>query len=364
MSLWLRQLHKPSASVQTPDVRMNAMPNLHAIATRVGSGYGVAPNMSARTPFTTVGSGRDRFAIPVTTLASGYALSIPVLALTGAKPGPRVGVSAMVHGDEIDGLLVIRELWRTIDPADLSGSLWMMPVANPLAMEAMSRNTPIDMLDMNRLFPGQPDGWLSEQQAHAITTGFINELDYLVDIHAGGTFPWVDYCYALNDEAFSRAFLSALLFKPTSMYPATTASVALAQKIPICVVEMGGGYHDQDEHVRNGVLGVKNMLRHAGVLPGAVEQRPRQLLLHEIKVMRPRNGGVCVPHRKLVPGAWIEGTQPLADIVSPHTLETLETMVTPFEKNVVVLARNYATRIHPGDYGFMIGNGATATWYD
>ncbi len=308
--------------------------------------------------------GRERFSIPVSTLASGYALSIPVLAITGTKPGPRIGVSAMIHGDELDGLLIVRKLWRTIEPAELSGSLWLMPVANPLAMEAVTRNTPIDMLDMNRLFPGAPDGWLSEQQAHAITAGFINQVDRLIDIHAGGTFPWVDYCYVLNDEAFSRAFMSALLYKPTTMYPATTASAALARNIPITVVEIGGGYHDQAEHVRNGVRGVLNMLRHAGALPGPVEHRPCQLLLNEIKVMRPRHGGLCIPARQLTPGTWLDGGEKLADIVSPHSFDTLETMTTPFERNVVVLTRNYATRINPGDYAFMMGNGATAVWYD
>jgi predicted deacylase len=309
-------------------------------------------------------SGRARFSIPVSTLASGYALSIPILAVTGSRPGPRVGVSAMIHGDEIDGLLIVRELWRTLDPADLSGSVWLMPVANPLAMEAMSRNTPIDMLDMNRLFPGAPDGWLSEQQAHAITTGFISQLDFLIDIHAGGTFPWVDYCYVLNDEAFSRAFMSALLYKPSSMYPATTASVALARNIPITVVEIGGGYHQQDDHVRNGVRGVLNMLRHVAVLPGSVERRPRQLLLHEIKVMRPRHGGLCIPARAITPGTWLDGGETLATIVHAHSFETLETMTAPFERNVVVLTRNYATRINPGDYAFMMGDGSTAVWYD
>lgn len=308
--------------------------------------------------------GRGRFTIPVSTLANGHALSIPVLTLTGSRPGPRVGVSAMIHGDELEGLLIARELWRSIDPAALAGSLWLMPVANPLAMEAISRNTPIDMLDMNRLFPGAVDGWLSEQQAHAIATGFIGHLDCLIDIHAGGTFPWVDYCYVLNDESLSRAFLSALLYKPPTMYPGTTAAVARARNIPITVVEIGGGYHDQAEHVRNGVRGVLNMLRHVGALAGAVERRERQLLLNEIKVMRPRHGGLCVPARALTPGAWIEGAQPLAEIVSPYTFETLETLTTPFARNVVVLCRNYATRIHPGDYAFMIGNGATASWYE
>jgi predicted deacylase len=311
-----------------------------------------------------VGPGRERFAIPVSTLASGYALSLPVLLIHGRQPGPRIGVSAMVHGDELEGLLIIRELWQTITPDALAGSLWLMPVANPLAMEALTRNTPIDMLDMNRLFPGQPDGWLSEQQAHAMATGFISEVEYLVDIHAGGTFPWVDYCYVVNDEAFSRAFGSALLYRPKQMYPGTTAAAAIARNVPVTVVEIGGGYQDQAEHVHNGVRGVMNMMRRAGALAGAVEARPRQLLLHDIRVMRPRQGGLCVPRGRLTPGSWLDGDLPLADIVSAHSFETLETMVTPFAKNVVVLARNYVTRINPGDYTFMMGDGDTATWYD
>lgn len=311
-----------------------------------------------------VGPGRERMNIPVSTLASGFDLSLPVLVIRGHRPGPRFGVSAMVHGDEIEGLLIIRELWRSIQPDALSGSLWLMPVANPLAMEAITRNTPIDMLDMNRVFPGQPDGWLSEQQAHAMTAGFISEIEYLIDIHAGGTFPWVDYCYVVNDEAFSRAFLSALLYKPEAMYPATTAAAAMAHNVKMTVVEIGGGYQDQQEHIRNGVRGVMNMMRYAGALAGEVEKRPRQLLMHEIKVMRPRHGGICVPERQLVPGTWIDGRQKLADIVSPRSFETLETMTAPFVRNVVVLARNYMTRINPGDYTFMMGNGETSTWYD
>jgi predicted deacylase len=311
-----------------------------------------------------VGPGRERRSIPVSTLASGYPLALPVLVIHGRRPGPRIGISAMVHGDEVEGLLIIRELWRTIQPEALAGSLWLMPVANPLAMEAMTRNTPIDMLDMNRLFPGQPDGWLSEQQAHAMTTGFISEIDHLIDIHAGGTFPWVDYCYVVNDEAFSRAFLSALLYKPETMYPGTTAAAAIGRGVAMTVVEIGGGYQDQAVHVRNGVRGVMNMLRHAGALDGDIERRPHQLLLHDIKVMRPRHGGLCVPVRPLTPGSLIDGEQKLADIVSAHSFDVLETMVTPFANNVIVLSRNYITRVNPGDYTFMIGNGETASWYD
>jgi predicted deacylase len=231
-------------------------------------------------------------------------------------------------------------------------------------MEGITRNTPIDMLDMNRVFPGVRDGWLSEQTAHVIATRFIDQIEFLVDIHAGGTFPWVDYCYVMNDEGFSRAFLSELLYTPQQMYSGTTATYAVSRNVPVNVVEIGGGYHDQATHVANGVRGVRNTLRHVGALGGDVERRAGQVLLCEIKVMRPTMGGLCVPRQHLTPGTTLDGGTPLADIVSPYTFETLETMVAPFARSVIVLARNYATRIHPGDYGFMMGNGATATPYE
>ena len=86
-------------------------------------------------------------------------------------------------------------------------------------------------------------------------------------------------------------------------------------------------------------------------------------MLFRSKVLRPRMGGLCVPHQHLVPGQQLPAGTALADIVSPYTFETIETMQAPFDDNIVVLCRNYATRIHPGDYGFMIGNGATSVPY-
>lgn len=308
-----------------------------------------------------LGGGRSRRIAPITTLASGFELALTIDVFQGAHPGPTVGVSAMIHGDELDGLLIARELQRTLDPATLHGAVWILGVANPLAMEGITRNTPIDMLDMNRLFPGAPDGWLSEQQAYVIAHEFIDHIDYLVDIHAGGTFPWVDYCYVVNDEGLSRAFLPALLYKPAAGYPGTTATYAEQRGVKCMVVEIGGGYRDQETHVANGLRGVLNQLRYAGVLDGDVERRPGQVLMREMKVMRPRHGGICIPRQALTPGEILSAGTPLADIVSPYTYDILETMVAPFDQNIVVLCRNYATRIHPGDYGFMMGNAAAAT---
>ena len=308
-------------------------------------------------------TGRSRRFAPITTLASGFELGLTIHVIQGTRPGPAVGVSAMIHGDELDGLLIARDLVHSLDAAKLRGSVWILGVANPLAMESISRNTPIDMLDMNRLFPGARDGWLSEQQAHAIAHEFIDHIEVLIDLHCGGTFPWVDYCYVINDEALSRAFLPALLYKPSTTYAGTTATYAEQRGVRCTVVEIGGGYHDQPLHVANGVRGVLNQLRHVGVLEGAVERRSGQVLMRDMKVMRPRMGGICVPRVTLTPGQVLSSGTALADIVSPYTFEVLETMTAPFDENIVVLCRNVVTRIHPGDYGFMIANKATSTTY-
>lgn len=312
---------------------------------------------------TDAGDGGERRTFPVSQLAGGETLSVTTLVLQGASPGPTVGISATIHGDELEGVLILRELWHTVNRTDLKGTLWLLPVANPPALAALTRNTPVDMLDLNRNFPGNPDGWLSEQLAWTISQEFLERLDYYVDLHAGGTFPWVDYCYALNDEAFSRAFLSRLLYRPAQLFPGTTASVTTARGTPTCVVEIGGGYQDQAVHLRNGVRGLMNMLRQVGALPGEPESRDDQILIHDMSVMRPRQGGLLVPERPLPPGTRLEGKVQLAQIVSPYTFEPLETMTTPFESNIVVLSRNYISRVQPGDYAFMIGNGATATPY-
>ena len=312
---------------------------------------------------TEVGPGRSRRFAPITTLASGFELGLTIHVIQGARPGPAVGVSAMIHGDELDGLLIARELVQTLDPSTMRGSVHILGVANPLAMEGITRNTPIDMLDMNRLFPGVPDGWLSEQQAYAIAHEFIDKIDVLVDLHCGGTFPWVDYCYVINDEDLSRAFLPALLYKPATTYSGTTATYAEQRGVRCMVVEIGGGYHDQPLHVANGVRGVMNQLRHVGVLDGVVEKRAGQVLMREMKVMRPRHGGICMPRALLEPGQVLGAGTALADIVSPYTFDVLETMTVPYDENIVVLCRNVVTRIHPGDYGFMIANGAKATAY-
>ena len=154
-------------------------------------------------------------------------------------PGPTVGVSAAIHGDEPISVEIVRRLAGFLDQPDveLRGTVRLLPVANPLAFESNTRHTLVDHLNLNRLFPGDPDGWLTEQLAAKITISFLMGLDAYIDLHAGGAFPIVDYVYLSNAPELSRAFGSRLLFQPEAPYAGTSASEAEAKGIPTVTVE-------------------------------------------------------------------------------------------------------------------------------
>src|SRR5205814_7984775 len=120
--------------------------------------------------------------IPVTVLASGRELFIPLHRLEGRSPGPTLGLTAVVHGDEPLTNEVIRQVLIRVEPANLRGTILAVPVVNALAFESLTRHTPLDQLDLNRNFPGAPSGWLSEQIAHVLSTRFVSQVDAHVDL--------------------------------------------------------------------------------------------------------------------------------------------------------------------------------------
>ena len=96
-------------------------------------------------------------------LAGGSELTIPVTIINGSKPGPCFWINGGIHGDEPEGILTCTLLKEKIKPDDLSGSIVMIPVMNVPAMEAAERGNPLDTFsyDMNRIYPGKKDGYLS-----------------------------------------------------------------------------------------------------------------------------------------------------------------------------------------------------------
>ena len=300
--------------------------------------------------------------IPVTILASGLELFIPLHKLEGRAAGPTLGLSAVVHGDEPLTNEIIRQVLLRTDRDELRGRLLAVPVVNTLAFESLTRHTPIDQLDLNRNFPGGPGGWLSEQIAHVLGTKFVSQLDAHVDLHTGGIFPTVDYAYIFeHSRELSQAFGSTFLFEPSSPYPGTFATPARQKGIPFFTAEVGGGSFLDAHYIEHGVRGVMNVMKQLGMLDGEVLRPPQQTLVTQMAVVRPRFGGMLHPEIGLDQlGKEVRGGTLLGRVLSPHTFETLEEIRAPFDRGYMILLRGGMMRVHPGDYGYMVANAETA----
>jgi predicted deacylase len=100
--------------------------------------------------------------------------------------GPVVVVSGAVHGDEYEGPIVIAELMRQIQASEVAGQLILLPTFNAPALRAGRRTSPIDHLNLNRVFPGDDHGLPTQQIARYVTDHILSRADFYLDLHAGG----------------------------------------------------------------------------------------------------------------------------------------------------------------------------------
>lgn len=294
--------------------------------------------------------------LEVAHLSNGEKVHIPIHKLIGNEEGPIIGVSAAVHGDEVIGTEIIRRVSEELESKHIKGEIWLMPIVNHLAFESLTRNTPLDMNNLNRVFPGDPKGWITEKLAYVFKEKVLKNLDGYIDIHSGGAVPIVDYVYIHNDEDLSKAFLSPYLYRPATMSEGTTATITGELGIPSVTIEIGGGPNFEKDIVR-GVEGVINQLAYLKAIEGEVKKKSGQVILTDLIGIKPTQGGLLVPGFTFDSvNEIIEGEQVLAKIYNPKTFELLETIKTPFKKNVIILMRGFLGKVSPGDYGFMIGN--------
>lgn len=296
--------------------------------------------------------------IDVCTLATGAPLRVAVHEISGRGDGPTLGVSALIHGDEITGPEIVRRAIDAIDPAGLRGRVRLIPVANPLALQSLTRGTPIavEVGNLNRVFPGDASLDLPSRLAKALETGFLDEITHLVDLHAGGTFPIVDYSISLRDLDMALAFGQRVV-RQVEGYAGTMGALAATRGKSSVVAEVGGGYALDGQYIEMGVRGVLNVMRHLKMLDGRPELPPDQIVVQEIATLRPGHGGLL---RSEVDAGMMGQEVPkgtlLGRVTSPYTFETLEELRAPFGRNVVLLLRTGITGVNPGDYAYMLGN--------
>lgn len=322
----------------------------------------------------TLSSGQRAYiTLPVTTMASGYRLEVPVHVVNGMKPGPKIFLNAVSHGDAYTGMRVIKKVLETVDTDQLCGTIIAVPCANPIAFEWDSRNTPVDMNNLNRNFPGSATGWFTDQVAEVVSS-ICAEADMLIDWHGGSYGTAINYILMkkaegeLSDRILELGLAYGLEMYyngapagPASKYTGTLTDYMIGLGKPAIVAEIGAGTDLPFDQVALSAQGVFNVMKKMGMYPGDPIVPKTQYLIKKRPLLRPKNGGLFVPAvgfdylNKTVP----QGTL-LAQILSPLTLEVIEEIVAPCEQTVFLNMRGYPTKVHPGDYAYILGDLASA----
>src|SRR6266404_1391629 len=204
----------------------------------------------------------------------------PVISVTGAKAGPMLFVNAGVHGGEYPAIEAVIRLSRTLDPKKISGTVILMPV---LSLPSFRSRTPfvcpVDNVNPNRVFPGDPSGSYSEQMTHALIHEFVVHADAYIDVHGGdipeALVPFV-ICRHGHDDVSVKSKQIALAFelpyvltvsKPVQSGKGSSSYAAAAEKgVPSILAEAGGVGQMQEDAVALLVQGVINVMRHLGMI--------------------------------------------------------------------------------------------------
>lgn len=209
------------------------------------------------------------------------AIKVPVLVAKGTEDGPILGLTAAIHGNELNGIAILHELFTSLDTKNLKGTVVAICGLNPLAIANYQREF-VDGTDLNRIFPGKENGNRSEQMAYRIGEKIIPAFDYHVDLHTA-SFGRINSLYGRGD--MENDTLAGML---TALAPdiivsnkgkasfgsaagLTMRAFAIAKGIPSITVEYGNPQVYQKEMISRGVAGLQNLMVHLGFLEGAIQ---------------------------------------------------------------------------------------------
>jgi predicted deacylase len=247
-------------------------------------------------------------------LADSSWVDLPLLVLRGAKPGPVFYIGAAFHGDEVNGVEVATSFARGLDLAALSGTVLMVPAQNPLALQAQHRvfvghylKSPLDQSpnDPWISFPGDANGNMAAQLAHFLYDRLMRHADYLIDIHTpttGGRYAPFAFLpppgcgdAAVAAEDMAKAFgVDYILSTEQGLYVSEQSPhVVLARRGKTAMgIELGEGGRLEADITARGILGLTNVFRRIGMLPGAVEPIGRQMVISSMNVTRAKRAGL------------------------------------------------------------------------
>lgn len=277
---------------------------------------GAAEGGSVRVSDEVIPPGRTRrFEIPVARLPTGTGLSMPVSVVNGRKPGPTVWLSGAIHGDEINGVEVIRRVMRSIDARSLSGAIIAVPVVNVFGFIEESRYLP-DGRDLNRSFPGSTRGSLASRLANLFMTQVVSQCQFGIDLHTAASHRInIPQVRADLDDAATRKLAGAFgapFVIHARLRDGSLREAATKRGIGVLLYEAGQIHRFDPDAIEVGHRGVLRVLEAAGMGSWSVPRARKPTEIRSTTWIRARRSGIATLDVEL--GQFVEKGERLGSI--------------------------------------------------
>lgn len=295
---------------------------------------------------------RQQLELPAALLPTHTQVHLPVTVQNGSRKGPHLWVSAAVHGDELNGVEIIRRVLDELLDVDLRGALLAVPIVNVFGFLHGSRYLP-DRRDLNRCFPGSAKGSLASRIAHLFLTEIVDHCTHGIDLHTAAT-ERSNHPQIRADLRDPETLRCARAFGAPAMLQAAVRAgslrgAAVKRGIPVIVYEGGEPLRFDEPAISTGVRGVLDVMRALKMIAGRPTKRPSRRI-EESKWIRARRGGIL--RLTVDEGTETAPGQEVGSISDPFGEERVA-LKAPFHG--LVLGKTTNPVVHGGDAVLHVG---------
>lgn len=282
-------------------------------------------------------------------------LSIPVHVIHGKKPGPVLCVTAAVHGDEINGIEIIRQLLKKKLLKDISGTLIAIPIVNIFGFLNHDRYL-MDRRDLNRSFPGQKTGSLASRLAHLITSEVVSKSTHIIDLHTGSmhrtNLPQIRIDLETKELKNLALSFNAPVVLHSPLREGSLRHYAKKKEIPFLLYEAGESMRFDQLSIKTGIKGILNVMYYLKMIKNKQATQNAQhksIQSYDSYWIRAPHSGILSPTNKL--GKTVEKGDLLAKIGNPSDLVEHK-LFSPLSG--IIIGQNNLPLVHAGQALFHI----------
>lgn len=326
----------------------------HAAEPAAAEATALKPKARMRLLGTDVGPGtRKRLSWTSGTAIEGFVVPVPVLVLNGKGPGPVLCLTAAIHGDELNGIEVVRRVLDDVDLDELNGAIIGVPIVNIQGFYRGMRYLP-DRRDLNRYFPGNPKGSSATRMAHSLFTEVISHCSALIDLHTGSL-------NRTNLPQVRADLRSPQVTRMTQAFGATVVLHGVGDKgslrraaneagIPAVTFEMGEPMRVQQEQVEHGAKAIETLMYALGMSKQRRYWGDPEPVYYASKWVRVDNGGLLFSDVAL--GERVSEGELLGVVTDPITNQQYR-VYAPTSGRILGMALNQV--VLPGFAAYRIG---------